>query len=183
MKLLPFFRRMEADLDIRDDFHGNDGPMRVRRHKEEAWEPLMFAFRDACVSEGYPDGQDMNNPDSTGVAPLPMNNVGGVRLSTALSLHQSGAPPAEPDHPSQRAHHPRPLRRQPGRWRPSGERRRDLHGGGGFDRSVHRLDRLTAPVDGVRRRAPGPPVQYGSAGGARPAGPWAKTTATIPRSA
>ena len=85
MKLLPFFRRMEADLDIRDDFHGNDGPMRVRRHKEEAWEPLMFAFRDACVSEGYPDGQDMNNPDSTGVAPLPMNNVGGVRLSTALS--------------------------------------------------------------------------------------------------
>ena len=85
VKLLPFFRRMEADLDIRDDFHGNDGPMRVRRHKEEAWEPLMFAFRDACVSEGYPDGQDMNNPDSTGVAPLPMNNVGGVRLSTALS--------------------------------------------------------------------------------------------------
>ena len=85
VKLLPFFRRMEADLDVRDDFHGNDGPMRVRRHKEEAWEPLMFAFRDACVSEGYPDGQDMNNPDSTGVAPLPMNNVGGVRLSTALS--------------------------------------------------------------------------------------------------
>ena len=85
VKLLPFFRRMEADLDIRDDFHGNDGPMRVRRHKEDAWEPLMFAFRDACVAEGYPDGQDMNNPDSTGVAPLPMNNVGGVRLSTALS--------------------------------------------------------------------------------------------------
>ena len=85
VKLLPFLRRMEADLDIRDDFHGNDGPMRVRRHKEEAWEPLMFAFRDACVAEGYPDGQDMNNPDSTGVAPLPMNNVGGVRLSTALS--------------------------------------------------------------------------------------------------
>ena len=27
----------------------------------------------------------MNNPESTGVAPLPMNNVDGVRLSTALS--------------------------------------------------------------------------------------------------
>ena len=26
VKLLPFFRRMEADLDIHDDFHGNDGP-------------------------------------------------------------------------------------------------------------------------------------------------------------
>ena len=85
VKLLPFFRRMEADQDIRDDFHGNDGPMRVRRHKEEAWEPLMFAFQHACVAEGYPAGQDMNNPDSTGVAPLPMNNVEGVRLSTALS--------------------------------------------------------------------------------------------------
>ena len=32
-----------------------------------------------------PSGQDMNNPDSSGVAPLPMNNVDGVRLSTALS--------------------------------------------------------------------------------------------------
>ena len=38
-----------------------------------------------------------------------------------LVLHQPGAPPAEPDHPSQCAHHPRPLRRQPGRWRPSGK--------------------------------------------------------------
>ena len=85
VKLLPFFRRMEADQDIRDDFHGNDGPMRVRRHKEESWEPLMVAFQQACANEGYPVGQDMNNPDSTGVAPLPMNNVGGVRLSTALS--------------------------------------------------------------------------------------------------
>ena len=85
VKLLPFLRRMEADQDIHDDFHGNDGPMRVRRHKEEAWEPLMFAFRDACITEGFPSGQDMNNPDSTGVSPLPMNNVAGVRLSTALS--------------------------------------------------------------------------------------------------
>ncbi len=85
IKLLPTFRRMETDLDIRDDFHGNDGPMRVRRHKEETWEPLMRAFHAACVAEGYPAGQDMNNPDSTGVAALPMNNVDGVRLSTALS--------------------------------------------------------------------------------------------------
>ncbi len=85
LKLLPTFRRMENDLDIRDDFHGNEGPMRVRRHKEEAWEPLMHAFQGACVAEGFASGQDMNNPDSGGVAPLPMNNVDGVRLSTALS--------------------------------------------------------------------------------------------------
>lgn len=85
LKLLPTFRRMENDLDIRDDFHGNDGPMRVRRHKEEAWEPLMHAFHRACVAEGFASGQDMNHPDSTGVAPLPVNNVDGVRLSTALS--------------------------------------------------------------------------------------------------
>ena len=85
IKLLPTFRRMETDLDIRDDFHGNDGPMRVRRHKEEAWEPLMHAFQAACISEGFAAGQDMNNPDSSGVSALPMNNVDGVRLSTALS--------------------------------------------------------------------------------------------------
>ena len=32
-KVLPFFRKSENDLDIRDDFHGTDGPMPVRRRQ------------------------------------------------------------------------------------------------------------------------------------------------------
>src|SRR5437016_5548469 len=33
-KVLPFFRKCERDLDMRDAFHGTDGPMPVRRRQE-----------------------------------------------------------------------------------------------------------------------------------------------------
>ena len=39
----------------------------------------------AAVADGYKEDYDMNNPDSTGVGPIPMNNPGGVRMSTALT--------------------------------------------------------------------------------------------------
>ena len=85
VKLMPYFRKMETDQDVHDDFHGTDGPTTVRRHKKETWEPLQAAFHHACVSAGFPADQDMNNPDSTGVAAIPMNNVDGLRISTAVA--------------------------------------------------------------------------------------------------
>ena len=83
--VLPFFRKLETDTDIRDDFHGFDGPVPVRRHKREAWLPLQEAFYSACTAAGFPETYDHNHPDSTGVGPLPMNNPNGVRMSTALT--------------------------------------------------------------------------------------------------
>ncbi len=85
LKVLPYFRNMETDRDIRDDFHGSDGPIPVRRHKRETWVPLQGAFHHACTALGFPDDQDMNHPESTGVGPMPMNNVDGVRMSMALN--------------------------------------------------------------------------------------------------
>ena len=83
--VLPFFRQLETDTDIRDDFHGFDGPVPVRRHKPEAWLPLQHAFYSACTADGYSEVYDHNHPDSSGVGPLPMNNPNGVRMSTALT--------------------------------------------------------------------------------------------------
>ena len=85
IKVLPYFRKMETDTDIRDDFHGSDGPIPVRRHKPEAWLPHQRAFYQACVAAGFPEDSDMNNPESWGVGPFPMNNVDGIRMSMALS--------------------------------------------------------------------------------------------------
>ena len=48
-KVLPFYRKMEHDLDIQDDFHGADGPMPVRRRQSGAWPAIQKAFHDACV--------------------------------------------------------------------------------------------------------------------------------------
>ena len=83
-KVLPYFRKLETDLDIRDDFHGSDGPIPVRRHHKEHWLPLQAAFYRACRDAGFPDDPDMNHPDATGVGQVPLNNPDGVRMSTAL---------------------------------------------------------------------------------------------------
>ena len=85
VKLLPYFRKMDTDEDVRDDYHGTDGPTTVRRHKRETWQPLQTAFHRACVAVGFPADQDMNNLDSSGVAAMPMNNVDRLRISTAVA--------------------------------------------------------------------------------------------------
>ncbi len=82
---LPYFRRLELDADIRDDFHGSDGPIPIWRHAREDWLPLQAAFHQACRDAGFPDDPDMNHPDATGVGQMPLNNPGGVRMSTAIT--------------------------------------------------------------------------------------------------
>lgn len=84
-KTLPYFRRLESDADIRDDFHGTDGPIPVWRHRRETWLPLQAAFYQACRDAGFPDSPDLNHPDATGVGAMPLNNPGGVRMSTAIT--------------------------------------------------------------------------------------------------
>ena len=85
LKVLPYFRKLETDMDIRDDFHGSDGPIPVRRHKQDGWNPTQAAFYQACVAARFPEDRDMNSPDSFGVGPFPMNNRDGIRMSTSLA--------------------------------------------------------------------------------------------------
>ena len=85
-KVLPYFRKLETDLDFPgDDFHGGTGPIPVRRYKREEWLPHATAFYDACVGLGFPQDPDQNHPDSTGIAARPLNNINGVRMSTAIT--------------------------------------------------------------------------------------------------
>ena len=84
-KVLPFYRKMEHDLDIQDDFHGTDGPMPVRRRQSGAWPAIQKAFHDACVAEGYGVTDDVNGPNPAGVGVSPTNNLGGVRMSAAMT--------------------------------------------------------------------------------------------------
>ena len=36
-KVLSYFRKAETDLDIRDDFHGTEGPLPIVRREKEPW--------------------------------------------------------------------------------------------------------------------------------------------------
>ena len=85
VNVLPFFRKLETDLDVRDDFHGSDGPIPVRRVARDEWLPVYEAFHQSTLDAGYPYDPDMNNPETTGTGAVPMNNPGNIRMSAALS--------------------------------------------------------------------------------------------------
>ncbi len=85
LKVLPYFRKVERDLDFQGDFHGSDGPIPVRRPTKDQLHPFQAAFLESCLASGFPEHQDMNHPEFTGIAPFPMNNLDGVRMSTALT--------------------------------------------------------------------------------------------------
>ena len=82
--VLPYFRKLETDLDIAGDFHGTSGPITLTRHKPEDWLPLQRIFHSACLAAGYRDDPDMNDPEGEGVGAIPLNNVDGIRVSTAI---------------------------------------------------------------------------------------------------
>jgi len=84
-EVLPFFRKLEHDLDIGGNCHGSDGPMPVTRVDRADWSPVSSAFAAACAANGYPVDPDVNAPGSIGVGALPLNNVDGMRINCALA--------------------------------------------------------------------------------------------------
>ncbi len=85
VSVLPFFRKLETDMDVRDDFHGSEGPIPVRRVPRQEWLPVYEAFHQSTLDAGYPYDPDMNNPETTGTGAVPMNNPNNIRMSAALS--------------------------------------------------------------------------------------------------
>jgi choline dehydrogenase len=85
-KVLPYFRRSERDLDIQDNYcHGSDGPMPVRRRQSGPWPDIQQAFHAACVQAGFGTTNDTNGMNPAGLGVSPSNNLGGVRMSTAMT--------------------------------------------------------------------------------------------------
>jgi choline dehydrogenase len=83
-RVLPYFRKLETDLDFQDEFHGADGPIIVRRDPPAEWKPDQVAFYQACRAAGFPDCPDHNHPHATGTGPYPLNNHRRIRQSTLV---------------------------------------------------------------------------------------------------
>jgi choline dehydrogenase len=83
-KCLPAFKRLENDLDIRNEWHGNDGPIPLRRHPRSELVPWQAGFFDAALELGFPETKDHNAPDARGVGPHAMNKIDGRRMNAAL---------------------------------------------------------------------------------------------------
>ena len=84
-KVLPAYKRMERDLDFGDaPYHGDAGPITIRRYPHEELLPQHQAFLETARELGYPDCPDANAPDSWGSGPQPMNKLGRLRVSCAV---------------------------------------------------------------------------------------------------
>jgi choline dehydrogenase len=84
-RVLPYFRRLERDLDFGDrPYHGADGPIPVRRFRRDEWLPPQVAFVEACHDLGFAECPDLNTPEAEGVGPIPLNNYEGIRWGTHL---------------------------------------------------------------------------------------------------
>lgn len=82
--VLPFYCRLEHDLDFGGEFHGQDGPIPVKRWPRDEWLPPQSAFVEACVAGGFAECPDHNAPGVSGVGAIPLNAVNDVRWSTLL---------------------------------------------------------------------------------------------------
>jgi len=83
---VPFFERIESDLDFPSPPHGTTGPIPVRRTPRASWSRAAIAYEAACLAAGYPEAPDHNAPDANGIGPVPFNTLNGRRISAALAF-------------------------------------------------------------------------------------------------
>jgi len=83
-RVLPVFRRLEADRDFGDSpLHGGSGPMPVARPPDA--HPLAAAFGAAAAALGFPAEPDKNAGGPPGYGPVPLGVADGVRVNTAMA--------------------------------------------------------------------------------------------------
>ena len=81
--VLPYFIRLENDLDYRSPLHGNSGPVPIRRYKRDGWPPFTQAVANALQHRGMSQIDDFNSCFSDGFGSLPLSNLPTGRVSTA----------------------------------------------------------------------------------------------------
>jgi choline dehydrogenase len=84
-KVLPAFNRLERDLDYgSEDYHGDAGPITIRRYPQDEQLLQHQAFLESARELGYADCPDQNDPFAWGAGPQPMNKLGRLRVSCAV---------------------------------------------------------------------------------------------------
>jgi 5-(hydroxymethyl)furfural/furfural oxidase len=82
--VLPYFRKLETDLDFDGELHGRDGPTPIRRVSRDTWTPLARAAHAFAASRQMAMIADMNGDFRDGYCALPMSNSPQRRASSAL---------------------------------------------------------------------------------------------------
>jgi choline dehydrogenase len=93
--VLPYFIRLEADADFGEQaWHGDRGPMPIRRYLDLEFTEVGAAGLQAMEAVGFPIVEDHNRPGAVGAGRMPMTSRDGLRVTTADAyLPIGGTPP------------------------------------------------------------------------------------------
>jgi 5-(hydroxymethyl)furfural/furfural oxidase len=82
--VLPYFKKVERDLDFDGPLHGKDGRIPVRRIPIEHWTAHAQAVGEACELAGYRFLPDQNGEFAEGYFPVTHSNQAEQRVSAAM---------------------------------------------------------------------------------------------------
>ena len=82
--VLPYFKKVERDLDFDGPFHGKDGRIPVRRIPQPHWTRHSQAMAEACKLAGFKFLPDQNGEFVDGYFPVTHSNQDEQRVSAAM---------------------------------------------------------------------------------------------------
>lgn len=82
--VLPFFKKIERDVDFDGPLHGADGRIPVSRVFPNNWSAFAHAVADGLKTRGYHYIDDQNDNFDDGYFPLAMSNLYDRRVSAAM---------------------------------------------------------------------------------------------------
>jgi len=83
-QVLPYFKKVERDLDFDGPFHGKDGRIPVRRIPQPHWTRHSQAMAEACKLAGFAFLPDQNGEFVDGYFPVTHSNQDEQRVSAAM---------------------------------------------------------------------------------------------------
>ncbi|HVY14236.1 MAG TPA: GMC family oxidoreductase N-terminal domain-containing protein [Rhodopila sp.] len=88
--VLPFFKKVERDMDFDDDWHGRDGRIPVRRIFPDLWPEHAKAVGKAFEQAGWKYLRDQNAGWEDGYFPITISNAYERRVSAAIGYLDPG---------------------------------------------------------------------------------------------
>jgi 5-(hydroxymethyl)furfural/furfural oxidase len=88
--VLPYFCRLESDLDYDGPLHGKDGPIAIRRIRRQDWPPFANGVGEKFAAHGFAFREDQNVEFEDGIFPPAFSNRDDRRVSAAAGYLDAG---------------------------------------------------------------------------------------------
>jgi 5-(hydroxymethyl)furfural/furfural oxidase len=83
--VVPYFRKLERDLDYSGPLHGDTGPIPISRVKRDEWPPFSKALAQNLENNGFSDLGDQNARFDDGYFAIAYSNEENARVSASMA--------------------------------------------------------------------------------------------------